>query len=64
MAEIIDDIISHSDTVKTGYWRGQSYDVVFYIKGDDVVITQITGEFVTIMKDGVNNERVKNARNK
>ena len=64
MAEIIDDIISHPDTVKTGYWRGQSDDVVFYIKGDDVVITKIGGEFVTIMKDGVNNERVKNARNK
>lgn len=62
MNEIINDIVSHSSEVRTGNWRGQEEDVLFYIKGDDVVVTKQDNEFVTILKGGVNNARVKNAR--
>lgn len=64
MIEIINDIVDNCDMVKIGTWRGQDEDVVFYIKGDDVVICKKNKEFVTILKGGVNNARVKNARNK
>jgi hypothetical protein len=64
MQNIIDDIVETRDTVKTGEWRGQSEDVDFYIKGDDVVLLSKSGEFITILKGGVNNARVKDARDK
>lgn len=47
-----------------GNWRGQEDDVLFYIKGEDVVVTKQNDEFITVLKGGVNNARVKNARNK
>ena len=40
----------------------QQNPVLFHIKGEDVVITKQNGEFVTIMKGGIANGRVKNAR--
>lgn len=33
-----------------------------YVKGDDIVVESSSGEFVTILKGGVTNARVKNAR--
>lgn len=30
----------------------------FFIKGNDVVVTDMNGNFVTILKDGVKNPRV------
>ncbi len=60
---LIYDIKNNPAEKRIGYWRGQPDEVLFYIKGDDVVITKQTGEFVTIMKGGVTNDRVKNARN-
>jgi len=60
--EIINDIRTNSEEQRIGEWRGQPEDVVFYIKGEDVVITKQNGEFVTIMKGGIANGRVKNAR--
>ncbi len=63
MEQIIDDIYYHHDVpVKIGEWRGQTEDVLFYIKGQDVVITKQNGEFVTILKGGKSNGRIKNAR--
>ena len=63
MEQIIDDIYYHHDVpVKIGGWRGQTEDVLFYIKGQDVVITKQNGEFVTILKGGKSNGRIKNAR--
>lgn len=53
---------NHDVPVRTGEWRGQKEDVLFNIKGEDVVITKKNGEFVTVMKGGVNNGRVKNSR--
>ena len=60
---IIYDIKNNPTEKRIGYWRGQPDEVFFYIKGKDVVITKQTGEFVTIMKGGTANDRVKNARN-
>ncbi len=63
MEKIIDDIyVNHDESVKIGQWRGQKDEVLFYIKGEDVVITKQNGEFVTILRGGKSNVRVKNAR--
>lgn len=61
MGKIIDDIISNRDEVVKGSWRGQEGIVDFYIKGTDVVVVN-KGKFVTILKGGVENARVKDAR--
>lgn len=59
---IIDDIITNAEEVRIGFWRGQPNDVLFHIRGEDVVITDQNNEFITIMKGGISNVRVKNAR--
>ena len=61
---IIQDILDHATEHRIGAWRGQAGEVVFHIKGEDVVITSQSGEFITILKGGINNARVKNARNR
>ena len=60
--KIIDDIVDNHDEIRIGDWRGQADDVLFYIKGENVVITKQSGEFITILKGGIQNARVKNAR--
>lgn len=62
--KIIDDIAGNPDEERVGRWRGQEEEVLFKIKGNDVVVTKKNNEFITILKGGVNNARVKNARNK
>lgn len=62
MLDIITDIRSNATEQRIGYWRGQPEEVLFFIKGRDVVITKLSGEFITIMEGGSENERVKNAR--
>ena len=57
----IDRIVNDADERRYGNWRGQEYPVVFHIKGDDVVVESKDGEFITILKGGVSNARVKNA---
>ena len=59
---IINDVVEESEKVLLGPWRGQAEEVLFYIKGQDVVVTKQNGEFITILKGGVDNVRVKNAR--
>ena len=59
---MINTIISDSDEVRVGNWRGQPDLVEFYIKGEDVVVVNSKHEFITILKGGINNERIKNAR--
>lgn len=59
---IIDDIMENATERVTGDWRGWSNEVTFHIKGDDVVITDKAGDFITILKGGIHNARVKNAR--
>lgn len=64
MQRIINNIVSNAEEVRIGYWRGQDKDVLFYIRGEDVVITKQDNEFISILKGGIDNARVKNARNK
>ncbi len=56
----INRIVSDAEERRYGDWRGQEYPVVFHIKGDDVVVESKDGEFITILKGGVSNARVKN----
>ena len=58
----IDSICTTADTIAHGDWRGQPKPVKFYIKGDDVVVTTEDDVFITILKGGISNARVKNAR--
>lgn len=60
--EIINEIVYKSDEVRIGEWRGQDEEVLFYISGQDVVITKQSKEYVTILKGGITNVRVENAR--
>ena len=59
---IIDNIVDNASETRIGSWRGQKENVIFHIKESDVVITKQSGEFVTILKGGIENGRVKNAR--
>ena len=59
---IICDVKDNAEEIRIGFWRGQKNDVLFHIKGEDVVITDQNNEFITILKGGINSVRVKNAR--
>ena len=56
------EILTNPDERAYGEWRYQPYPVVFHIKNGDVVIENANGEFVTLLKGGITNARVKNAR--
>lgn len=58
---IIKNIITQKDEIRIGEWRGQEDDVLFYIKKEDVVVVKTDGDFVTVLKGGINNERIKNS---
>jgi len=62
LKDIIADIIENKDDYAEGDWRGQPGISKFYIKDENVVVVNEKNEFVTILKGGVTNERVKNAR--
>lgn len=59
---IISEIVESFDTVSKGTWRGQQSEVLFFTKGSDVVITTQQKAFITVLKGGTENARVKNAR--
>ncbi len=59
--EITRDIIQNAAEKKVGSWRSQLGENIFYIKGENVVVVN-NGTYVTTLKGGVRNERVKNAR--
>jgi hypothetical protein len=61
LVKVIDDILMNYDEIVQGSWRSQEGLVDFYIKGSEVVVVN-NGQFVTILKGGVNNARVKDAR--
>lgn len=63
LVRIIQNIL-YTDDVRKGPWRGQSGLVKFYVKGDDAVVVNNHGQFVTLLKGGANNARIKNARGK
>lgn len=60
--EIIDDVKRNATERRIGSWRGQPEEVIFYIKGNDVVLTTKADEFITILEGGISNARVKIAR--
>ncbi len=62
--QMILDFRHNYDEIRIGEWAGQQEEVLFYIKGEDVMITKLNGEFVSLFKGGINNARVKNARRK
>ena len=61
MKKIISETVNYPDEIRSGEWRGQPGTSDFYIKGSDVVVMN-NGIFVTILKGGISNARVKNAR--
>jgi len=67
VTDLINDIGNNATKVIPGTFAGQGANgalgnVYFRIKGNDVVVTKPNGTFVTILKDGVNqNPSVKSA---
>ena len=64
MRAMIDTICTEAEETVQGEWRGQPEPVKFYIRGADVVVTTLDDVFITILKGGTANARVKNARRK
>lgn len=64
LLNIINDIVDNAEEVAVGdNWRCQIGKVKYYIRGEDVVVVrEYDNEFITILKGGINNERVKEAR--
>lgn len=61
--EIITNIYTNPDEVVRGIdQRGQPFLVKAYIKGKDVVLVNKDEEFITILKGGINNARIKDKR--
>ncbi|PRA85911.1 hypothetical protein CQ054_10605 [Ochrobactrum sp. MYb29] len=60
----VESFANSYDQVLKGTFSGQGAnggrgDVLFYLKGKDVVVTSPSGNFVTILKNGINNPSVK-----
>jgi hypothetical protein len=67
MGDFIRGIRNHPDEVRLGPWNPSAQgasDYVFYRKGADVVVTKSDGEFVTILKGGVDNSWYQGAASK
>lgn len=62
MTQIIVNIVRNAEERCYGEWAGQESPVLFHILGDDVVIEDKNGAFVTILKGGITSARVKDAR--
>ncbi len=59
---IINDIVeNHDSVIRNINWRGQTNTVIAYAKGKDVVLVDKNNEFITILKGGIDNARIKNA---
>lgn len=60
--DIINDIVVNKDkTIRNIKWRGQTDTLIAYVKGSDVVLVNKDNEFVTVLKGGIDNARIKNA---
>lgn len=66
--KITNDIYTEPDEVRSVPWKvdpatnKRTVEVLAYIKGNDVVLVDKTGNYITTMKDGVNNKRVKDGK--
>ena len=47
---------------KIGEFKGQTEEVIYYQKGEDLLLTKKDGEFVSLFRGGNENARFKNAR--
>jgi hypothetical protein len=62
--DLINNIYENPEEVRQGPWNpkgGGGADYLFYRQGADVVVTKSNDEFVTILKDGINNGWFKGA---
>lgn len=59
---IVCEIKEQCDEKRIGKFNGQPDECPFYIKGNDVVVTNSNNEFITVMKGAKDNGWVKNAR--
>jgi filamentous hemagglutinin len=57
---LTEEIRTSPNMVVEGTFRGQGA-VKFFIKGEDVVVTTPTDDFVTILKGGIHNPSVRRA---
>lgn len=62
LKKIVKDIFYNKTETRIGPYSGQPDDVLFYIKGKNVVETKQNNEFITVLKGGISSGRVKNAR--
>ncbi len=60
LRRLIVEITTTPERVVEGTFRGQGA-VKFFVKGEDVVVTTPTEDFVTILKGGVGNPAVQRA---
>ena len=61
LLNIIDDILTEPDEIVRGRWKGQEETILFYRKGEDLVLVKENdNEFVSIFKGGANNGWFKN----
>src|SRR5262249_6048566 len=60
LRHLIAEITTSPDSVVAGTFRGRGA-VKFFLKGEDVVVTTPTEDFVTILKGGVQNPAVQRA---
>ncbi len=60
--ETLSDTAANADERVYGDRRAQEWPVLFHIKGEDVVLENVKGEFITILKGGITNARVARAR--
>jgi len=60
LRRLIEEISTSAERVVEGTFRGQGA-VKFFIKGEDVVVTTPTDDFVTILKGGAHNPSVRRA---
>lgn len=66
--KITRDIVENASEVRRVQWvkdpetGRRTVEVHAYIKGNDVVLIKDNGEYITTMKDGITNTRVKNGR--
>ena len=60
---IINDISNNAEEIRVGEWRGQEDGPCFYkIWKDDVVIVNINNEYISILRGGISNARIKKGR--
>ena len=56
LLNIVDDIIDNAEEVIEGKWKGQEGTILFYRKGEDLVLVRKNdNNFVSIFKGGANN---------